>query len=104
MRKSAIALAVIAVLAINAGPAMAGHGSRYGGHGRDGPAYSARGHHQQGYHGRYHHGGARVYRSYGYPSAHHGYGYPSVYRSYHRYSPPSGFYYRGPGFGISIGF
>lgn len=109
MRKSAIALAVIAVLAMSAGSAMAEHGSRHGGRGRHGSSFSVHvgppaHHNYRSHHGRYHHGGATVYRSYGYPTVYPSYGYPTVYRSYHHYSPRSGFSYRGPGFGISIGF
>jgi hypothetical protein len=102
MRKAAIALAVVAVLAMSAGSAMAEHGSRHGGRGHGYSAYRAPVY-SHGHHSPYHHGGATVYRNYGYPPVY-GYGYPPVYRSYRYCAPPSGFYYRSPGFGISIGF
>ena len=109
MRKSAIALTVVAVLAMSAGSAMAGHGRRGGGHGHHGSSVAVHvappvHHHYRSNYGYPYRGGVTVHRSYGYPTVYPSYGYPTVYRSYYHSLPPSGFSYQGPRFGISVGF
>jgi hypothetical protein len=97
MRRIALALAAFAMLAFGAGQAMAQpHGPQHRG---PNPVYR---HGYGGNPGHRPHGGRGPYYRHGYPGR--GYWYPPVYRYPGPHCPRSGFYYRGPGLSIGIGY